>query len=196
MRRSTGERRRSSRIPPTRRNPSYAPSRPTHRGPAAKNLDLILAEVRRSAWGRTSRITRLRQRSVQCSEHCLANAVPSVASLRNSRIPRDLCSLTQSDIGDCCRLAQQRCAKSRRPPIRNLDTGVAKVVAVAPQQESRTVERLRVRNGASVTKPRWSCDRPSCRPRRRYGGRQRGGLRSTICGQTCDISRFNSMNSR
>lgn len=51
MRRSTGERRRSSRIPPTRRNPSYAPSRPTHRGSAAENMDLILAEARRSARG-------------------------------------------------------------------------------------------------------------------------------------------------
>lgn len=36
MRRSTGKRRRSSRIAPTRRNPSYAPSRPSHRGPAKR----------------------------------------------------------------------------------------------------------------------------------------------------------------
>lgn len=115
MRRSTGERRRSSRIPPTRRNPSYAPSRPTHRGSAAENMDLILAEARRSArGGRSSRKTQLRQQSVQRSRHHLANAVPSSASPRNFRLHRELYPLTASASGDRCHLAQQQCRKSRR----------------------------------------------------------------------------------
>lgn len=46
MRRSTGKRRRSSRIPPTRRNSSYAPSRPSHRGSANRfNRDRHTAKL-------------------------------------------------------------------------------------------------------------------------------------------------------
>jgi len=114
MRRSTGERRRSSRIPPTRRNPSYAPSRPTHRGSAASKMNLIPAKANPSAWGRTSQKTQLRRRSVQSSRHRLANDVPCSASPRNFRILRELWPFSASDGSDDCHLAQQWCRKSRR----------------------------------------------------------------------------------
>ena len=166
MRRSTGERRRSSRIPPTRRNPSYAPSRPTHRGSATYGFGSHpclpkLVDPRggapRGRLGFANGLFNLRDTTWQTPY----------------RVPR--CHETSGFLASCVRCPHRMAASAAT----SRSSGV----------ESRGVEPGR-RTQSRVVRPTFRLSVSV------QVGRRSGGLRSTICGQTFDISRLSWMYSR